>query len=216
MHSATNYQLWLASGIHELDDGPQIISWECCTLGTNFWCGKLMWCGRRMLWVAFMGGWELWGSFSSARSSGCSFLERWVQFAEEGVWRKGRRRGSKRRSWMLKIEWKRAYLRYVRACRQWIQMNINSERRSIFLCILVFKNFKSLTSSRKFGTPCAWSSNSASSAWRHDRLYLRRAIPHLRRSKEALASVNNVDLFKNNFLWTNVLVEISYFCETVV
>ena len=73
MHSATNYQLWLASGIHELDDGPQIISWECCTLGTNFWCGKVMWCGRRMLWVAFMGGWELWGCFSCARSSGYSF-----------------------------------------------------------------------------------------------------------------------------------------------
>ena len=65
-----------------------------------------------------------------------------------------------------------------------------------------------MPSSRKFGTLCAWSSYSASSAWRHDRLYLRRAIPNLRRSKEALASVDNVDFFKNDFLWTHVLVEI--------
>ena len=25
-----------ASGIHEVDDGPQVISWECCTLRIKF------------------------------------------------------------------------------------------------------------------------------------------------------------------------------------
>ena len=76
------------------------------------------------------------------------FLEWWVQFAKEGVWRKARRRELRRHSWMLKIEWKRVFLRYVRACRRWIQMKKNSEWSSIFLCSLVFfvLNFKPLLS----------------------------------------------------------------------
>lgn len=89
------------------------------------------------------------------------FLEWWVQFAKEGVWRKARRRELRRHSWMLKIEWKRVFLRYVRACRRWIQMKKNSEWSSIFLCSLVFffvLNFKPLwrCCQEKFGTLGAW------------------------------------------------------------
>ena len=123
-----------ASGIHELADGPQIISWECCTLETNFDVAN---------WCDVAGGWCEWHTWEGENYEDALrvlvvpvavFRERWVQFAKEGVWRKARRRESKRRSWMLKIEWKRVYLRYVRACRRWIQMKIYSERSSIFLC----------------------------------------------------------------------------------